>query len=104
MISVAPNTISGIEMMRPSTISVVSPLAAAAMAMALSRLITASAMMMVRMAEPSASLAALTPSSLSSSPCTSLTPIHSSRRPPDELQEGDRQQIVDDQDEDEFAG
>ena len=85
-IRVAPTMMIGIEMTRPITIRVKSPLAAAAMAMALSRLITASATMMVQIAAQILSCALMLASSSSS--ITSLTPIHSSSAPPTSLRYG----------------
>lgn len=77
-----PQTTMGMLTRMPKITRVKSPLAAAATAMTLSRLITASAMMMVRIAPNRWALPSIYPCSPSSSGCSNLTPIHSNRAPP----------------------
>ncbi|CFV94070.1 Uncharacterised protein [Bordetella pertussis] len=72
--SALPNMTSGMLMARPSTSSVVSPMAAAATATTLSRLMTRSAIMMVRIATSSEPWPFSAPSS-SPSGSSSDTPI-----------------------------
>jgi hypothetical protein len=76
-----PQTMIGMLTTRPNTTSTRLSLAAAAMPITLSRLITASAMTMVRIAPPRL-VAALISWPPSSCGISSFTPIHSSSRPP----------------------
>ena len=73
---------------RPKITSVMLPLAAAAIATELSRLITKSAMMIVRTASNRLPDCLTVPSSISSSSARSLTPIQISSNPPISFSDG----------------
>ena len=99
MISVAPATISGMEIARPKPISQGWPLAAAAMASTLSRLMTMSAIATVFTAPHRLSELAML-SSLASSCTSSLMAIQSSRRPPTSFSHGKLEHVLQDDGED----